>query len=112
MQAAVTQTAPFLNIDPERLMIMYDVNVAGPLRVIQAFADMLMRTANDPTVAKGVTKATVLNIGSVAAWGPPWNGAYGSSKVSPYGTLQLPPPPPIECLALGSDVDIIGINET
>ncbi|CAD6590295.1 MAG: hypothetical protein TREMPRED_005687 [Tremellales sp. Tagirdzhanova-0007] len=80
--AAVTQTAPFLNIDPERLMIMYDVNVAGPLRVIQAFADMLMRTANDPTVAKGVTKATVLNIGSVAAWGPPWNGAYGSSKAA------------------------------
>ena len=115
VQAAVTQTAPVLNIDPERLMALYDVNVAGTLRVSQAFTEMLVRTANEPTVGEEVTKATIMNIGSVAAWRRLWQ--FKSVSLTTSHAFASRPSCELRELIdgfshLGSDGVVVRIDET
>ncbi len=50
---------------------MYKINVLGPLMLIQALANVLVRCGG-----------TVVNIGSVGVYGLPFHGIYASSKVS------------------------------
>ncbi|ORY29651.1 hypothetical protein BCR39DRAFT_165923 [Naematelia encephala] len=77
--AGVAGSAPGLNTDPKRMLIMYDINVLGPLRTMQACAPLLINTANAGG-KKGWSH--IINIGSVAAWGPPWQISYDSSKAA------------------------------
>jgi NAD(P)-dependent dehydrogenase (short-subunit alcohol dehydrogenase family) len=64
-----------LDTDPEKLKAMFDVNVVGPLRMIQGFAPALAKSA------KSGSRAKVLNIGTVLSGGAPWHTGYASSKV-------------------------------
>ena len=63
-----------------RFRAMTEVNLFGQLAVIQGFAHLLISTSNNKRL--GATKGLILNIGSTAALGNPWNGAYGTTKVS------------------------------
>jgi NAD(P)-dependent dehydrogenase (short-subunit alcohol dehydrogenase family) len=65
-----------LDTDPEKLKAMFDVNVVGPLRMVQGFASALAKAA------KSGSRAKVLNIGTVLSGGAPWHTGYASSKVS------------------------------
>jgi NAD(P)-dependent dehydrogenase (short-subunit alcohol dehydrogenase family) len=65
-----------LDTDPEKLKAMFDVNVVGPLRMVQGFAPALAKSA------KSGSRAKVLNIGTVLSGGAPWHTGYASSKVS------------------------------
>lgn len=69
---------------------MLDINVLGPVRVAKAFAPLLIRTANHPDVAGKLPKdrSVVVNIGSVAAWGTPWQVPYAASKVCQYYAME------------------------
>jgi NAD(P)-dependent dehydrogenase (short-subunit alcohol dehydrogenase family) len=60
-----------------------DVNVLGPVRVTKTFGPLLLRTANHPDVPNKLPKdkTAVVNIGSVAAWGTPWQTPYAALKV-------------------------------
>jgi len=65
-----------LDTDPEKLSAMFDVNVVGPLRMVQAFAPALSKSA------KSGSRSKILNIGTVLTGGGPWHTGYASSKVS------------------------------
>jgi hypothetical protein len=56
---------------------MFDVNVIGTLRMVQAFAPALARTSNSQY------RSRILNIGTVITGGAPWHTGYASTKVSP-----------------------------
>jgi short-subunit dehydrogenase len=71
--------ASALNTDLDALQQMYNINAVGPLRVTQAFAELLVKTANSTTL--GVGRTVVVNIGSTARWGTPWQVGYAGSKV-------------------------------
>jgi NAD(P)-dependent dehydrogenase (short-subunit alcohol dehydrogenase family) len=83
MQAGVIDMAPSLEFDVQAVQRMMDVNFFGVLRVYQAFAPLMLRTANHPDVVNKMNKerAVIVNIGSTAGVGGPWQGAYGASKV-------------------------------
>lgn len=72
--------ASALNTDLDALLQMYNINAVGPLRVTQAFAALLVKTANSKTL--GVGRTVVVNVGSTARWGTPWQVGYAGSKVS------------------------------
>lgn len=69
--AAVEGLGPLLDTDPERMLEMYKINVLGPLMLIQALGNTLVRCSG-----------SVVNIGSVGVCGLPFHGVYASSKVS------------------------------
>ena len=63
-------SAPLLDADIEQVKKMFDVNVFGIVATIQAFAPLLI-----------AAKGTILNIGSIAGYGPfPWQSLYNASK--------------------------------
>ncbi|RSH85213.1 hypothetical protein EHS25_005020 [Saitozyma podzolica] len=76
--AGVNGFASALNTDLDALQQMYNINAVGPLRVTQAFAELLVKTANSTTL--GVGRTVVVNIGSTARWGTPWQVGYAGSK--------------------------------
>ncbi|KAK8004818.1 oxidoreductase [Apiospora arundinis] len=68
--AGAGYAAPVLDIDVERAQRLYNVNVWGPVRAIQAFAGLLI-----------ASRGRVVNISSCGAVvNCPWIGAYASSK--------------------------------
>ncbi len=67
---------------------MYEVNVIGVLRTTQAFAPLLVNTANKEVDGHRPSHTVILNIGSVACHSMPWLGAYGSSKVGDNHPLR------------------------
>lgn len=68
--AGAGYAAPVLDIDVERAQRLYDVNVWGPVRAIQAFAGLLI-----------ASRGRVINISSCGAVvNCPWISAYSSSK--------------------------------
>ncbi|CAO2655984.1 Nn.00g047870.m01.CDS01 [Neocucurbitaria sp. VM-36] len=69
--AAVEGLGPLLDTDPDRFLEMYKINVLGPLVLIQALADALVRCGG-----------SVVNIGSVGVYGLPFHGVYASSKAA------------------------------
>jgi short-subunit dehydrogenase len=69
--------APLLHTDPDKLTSLFDVNLIGPLRMVQAFTPLLLSTTETPENKQ----AKIVNIGSVISGGAPWHTAYGSSKV-------------------------------
>ncbi|WWC59707.1 uncharacterized protein I303_102269 [Kwoniella dejecticola CBS 10117] len=69
--AAVEGLSPLLDTDLRRLQDMFQVNVFGPLRLIQSFADALIDS-----------RGCIVNIGSVGIYGLPFHGAYASSKAA------------------------------
>ncbi|KAF2155484.1 NAD(P)-binding protein [Myriangium duriaei CBS 260.36] len=69
--AAVEGLGPLLDTDIDRLSIMYRTNVFGPLQIIQALSNPLIKY-----------RGTVVNIGSVGVSGLPFHGAYASSKAA------------------------------
>ena len=72
----MTGASAALDTDPAKLSAMFDVNVIGPLRMIQGFAPALSQSA------KSGSRSKVLNIGTVITGGAPWHTGYASSKVS------------------------------
>lgn len=59
-------TMPILDIDIEEAQKVYDTNVWGPLRTIQAFSDLLI-----------ARKGRVVNVSSLSAvLNPPWYGKH------------------------------------
>lgn len=85
-QAGVVAKGPFLDMDVDKIKALYDVNVFGVVRVTQAFAPLLVHTANTDAYGakRGQGQTTVVNIGSLATTLPTWCAAYASSKVSRY----------------------------
>lgn len=79
-QAGVLGLSPALDTDPERLTAMFEVNVVGPLRMIQAFAPALSKAAGSGFGSGSRPK--ILNIGSVLSNAAPWHTGYSSTKVS------------------------------
>ena len=79
VQAGVNGSAAALDTDPAQLAAMFDVNVVGPLRMVQAFAPALAKTTT--TSAK---RSKVVNIGTVMSGGAPWHTGYASTKVSAH----------------------------
>lgn len=77
IQAGILGTSAALDTDPDRMTAMFDVNVIGTLRMVQAFAPALAKTAG------GKYRSKILNIGSVISTGAPWRTGYASTKVSP-----------------------------
>lgn len=78
--AGVASTASALNTDMERYKDMLAVNTIGPAATIQAFAPLLIATANSSK--SGSVPPLILNIGSTACWGNPWHSAYSASKAA------------------------------
>ncbi|KAL2126653.1 hypothetical protein VTI74DRAFT_474 [Chaetomium olivicolor] len=65
-------TMPLLDVDIAHAQRLYDTNLWGPLRTIQAFSDLLI-----------ASQGRVVNISSVgAAVNTPWIGVYASSKAA------------------------------
>ncbi|WVQ77982.1 hypothetical protein IAT38_000063 [Cryptococcus sp. DSM 104549] len=81
--AGVACLAPLLDLDVSRMQDMYDVNVFGGVRMVQACSELLIRTSK----SAGGKKATVVNIISTARYMPPWQGSYGSSKAA-FGAIS------------------------
>lgn len=75
-QAGISGLAPLLDTDIARMKALYDVNVFGPLAMMQAFAGLLSAGAKEAG-----RDAVVINVGSGSVNGFPCLGAYGSSKV-------------------------------
>ncbi|KAF2631069.1 NAD(P)-binding protein [Macroventuria anomochaeta] len=69
--AAVEGLGPLLDTDPDQFLEMYRINVLGPLMLVQALADALVRCGG-----------SVVNIGSVGVCGLPFHGVYASSKAA------------------------------
>ncbi|XWW98231.1 hypothetical protein V2A60_006228 [Cordyceps javanica] len=68
--AGTGYTMPLLDVDIARAQTCHDVNVWGPLRTVQAFADLLI-----------ASRGRVVNVGAAAGClYSPWIGAYSSSK--------------------------------
>ncbi|KAI1408931.1 NAD(P)-binding protein [Hypoxylon sp. FL1857] len=63
---------PILDMDIEKAQQLYDVNVWGPVRCIQAFSSLLIRS-----------RGRIVNISTVGAVvNTPWISAYASSKAA------------------------------
>ncbi|KAL1409439.1 hypothetical protein Q8F55_003422 [Vanrija albida] len=75
--AGISGLAPLLDTDIARMKALYDVNVFGPLAMVQAFAGLLKAGAQ----AEG-HDAVVINVGSGSVNAFPCLGAYGSSKAA------------------------------
>lgn len=82
-QAGVTGASAALDTDPAKLSAMFDVNVVGPLRMIQGFAPALSQSA------KSGSRSKVLNIGTVITGGAPWHTGYASSKVCRFVLVDI-----------------------
>ncbi|KUI56150.1 NADPH-dependent 1-acyldihydroxyacetone phosphate reductase [Cytospora mali] len=64
--------APVLDIDIAKAQRVYDVNVWGPVRTIQAFADLLI-----------ASRGRIVNLSTVGSVvNTPWISAYASSKAA------------------------------
>ncbi|GFZ48178.1 hypothetical protein JCM24511_05926 [Saitozyma sp. JCM 24511] len=85
--AGVNGFASALNTDLDALQQMYNINAVGPLRVTQAFADLLVKTANSKPL--GVGRTVVVNVGSTARWGTPWQVGYAGSKAAQHITSTV-----------------------
>jgi NAD(P)-dependent dehydrogenase (short-subunit alcohol dehydrogenase family) len=77
-QAGVLSTGPLLRVDPEKFASMFDVNVLGAFRMIQAFTPMLVSTA----LSTGGKRSKIVNIGSVLSGGAPWHVGYSTTKAA------------------------------
>ncbi|WOO80062.1 Short-chain dehydrogenase cctT [Vanrija pseudolonga] len=75
--AGVSGPAPLLDTDLDRLRALFEVNAFAPLALTQAFAPLLVEAGKGSPL-----DAVVLNVGSGASYGPPFRGAYGSSKAA------------------------------
>ena len=74
-QAATWARHTTLDIDIDAVKAMFDTNVFGPIRVIQACAPLLLSSKTDK-------KPMVVNIGSTTGSAPsPWQASYASTKV-------------------------------
>ncbi|CAJ2510214.1 Uu.00g061140.m01.CDS01 [Anthostomella pinea] len=63
---------PLLDVDIERAQRLYDLNVWGPIRAVQAFSKLLI-----------ASRGRVVNISTVGAVvNTPWIGTYASSKAA------------------------------
>lgn len=82
-QAAATGRSPLLDLDIEAAKRVFDVNVWGTIATIQAFAPLLVETANPEGVdSNNHGHAVIVNIGSLAAVLPyPLGSTYAASKV-------------------------------
>ncbi|KAJ7022398.1 hypothetical protein C8F04DRAFT_240679 [Mycena alexandri] len=70
--AGVGYTMPLLDVDIDRAIGLYDTNVWGTLRTVQAFSDLLV-----------ASRGRVVNISTVGAFvNTPWIGIYNSSKAA------------------------------
>ncbi|UNI16814.1 hypothetical protein JDV02_003214 [Purpureocillium takamizusanense] len=68
--AGVGYTMPILDVDVEQAERLYEANVWGPVRTIQAFADLLI-----------ASEGRIVNMSSVGAVvNTPWIASYASSK--------------------------------
>ncbi|CAG8959750.1 hypothetical protein HYFRA_00001656 [Hymenoscyphus fraxineus] len=92
---------PLLDVDIEKAKALYDTNVWGPVRMVQAFCDLL-----------AANKGRVVMISSAgAAVNTPWIGAYCSSKaaltnISETMRLELAP------LGISVITAMVGIVQT
>ncbi|ROV87981.1 hypothetical protein VPNG_10339 [Cytospora leucostoma] len=70
--AGAGYATPILDLDVEKAQRLYDTNVWGPVRMIQAFADLLI-----------ASRGAIVNISTVGAViNTPWISAYASSKAA------------------------------
>ncbi|KAK7741061.1 hypothetical protein SLS53_005126 [Cytospora paraplurivora] len=70
--AGAGYATPILDLDVEKAQQLYDTNVWGPIRTIQAFADPLI-----------ASRGAIVNISTVGAvLNTPWISAYASSKAA------------------------------
>ena len=83
-QAGIVTVAPLLDTDLKAVHNILQVNTISQLEMVQAFAKLLVNTANDPSL--GGRETLVLNVGSSAADGSPWHAVYGFSKVGNQGS--------------------------
>ncbi|KAI0420571.1 dehydrogenase with different specificitie [Xylaria grammica] len=70
--AGAGYATPVLDIDISKAQRLYDVNVWGPIRTVQAFADLLI-----------ASRGRIVNMSTVGAvLNTPWISAYASSKAA------------------------------
>ncbi|RKL39855.1 hypothetical protein BFJ72_g6584 [Fusarium proliferatum] len=70
--AGVGYTAPLLDTDLDLAQRVYDTNIWGPIRIIQSFADLLIKK-----------KGRLVNMCSISSvLHMPWMGIYASSKAA------------------------------
>ena len=74
-----------MDMDVEKMKEMYDINVFGPVRVVQALLRLLVDTATTAGDKRG-SSPVIINLPSNARHFPVWQGSYGSSKV-PFSLL-------------------------
>ncbi|KAJ3494809.1 hypothetical protein NLG97_g3836 [Lecanicillium saksenae] len=105
--AGAGYTMPLLDVDIDKAKQCHDVNVWGPLRTVQVFADLLMET-----------RGRVVNIGSATGClYSPWVGAYSSSKSALHTvseTLRMELQPfgvTVACLITGTVATRFHTNE-
>ncbi|CAN6478308.1 unnamed protein product [Victoria cruziana] len=71
--AGVHSVGPLAELPLEALQSIFDTNVFGPMRVIQAVAPHMLKRRS----------GKIVNIGSIVALAPgPWAGAYSASKAA------------------------------
>ncbi|KAK4686324.1 hypothetical protein P7C73_g3798, partial [Tremellales sp. Uapishka_1] len=76
--AGVIDSSPLLEVDLDGLRAQYEINLFGPLRMIQAFTPLLANSA-----IHGGTESVILNVGTAASrLGVPFQGGYDSSKAA------------------------------
>jgi NAD(P)-dependent dehydrogenase (short-subunit alcohol dehydrogenase family) len=70
--AGVQSAMPLLDTDVDTAKAVFETNLWGPLRMIQAFADLLI--AAQGRIVNVSTMASCINL--------PWNGSYSASKAA------------------------------
>ncbi|OAA70333.1 oxidoreductase, short-chain dehydrogenase/reductase family [Cordyceps fumosorosea ARSEF 2679] len=100
-------TMPLLDLDVDRAKRCHDVNLWGPVRTVQAFADLLI-----------ARRGRVVNIGAASGClYSPWIGAYSSSKSALHTvseTLRMELQPlgvTVACLVTGTVATRFHANE-
>jgi 1-acylglycerone phosphate reductase len=80
---AAADNIPTLEVDLEAARRLFEVDYWGVLAVTQAFAPLLIETANDPSASKEDRQANLVMTGSITSVRPfPFRAVYGACKAA------------------------------
>ncbi|KAL0247421.1 hypothetical protein I308_104457 [Cryptococcus tetragattii IND107] len=81
--AGIDTLCPLLDTSLPALREVLETNTIGPLALIQAFAPLLIKAANEPVLGTNqVRQSIIVNMGSLAKVGFAWKGGYSMSKAA------------------------------
>ncbi|OXB35668.1 acylglycerone-phosphate reductase [Cryptococcus neoformans] len=81
--AGIDTLCPLLDTSLPALRGVLETNTIGPLALIQGFAPLLVKAANEPVPGTNqVRQSVIVNMGSLSKAGFTWKGGYSMSKAA------------------------------